>query len=536
MNEIKLLDCTLRDGGYQNDWCFGHDDLVSIFERIVEAGIDIIEVGFLDERRSFDINRSIMPDTDSVNRIYGDLDRKNTDVVAMIDYGTCSLKNIKPKSDSFLDGIRVIFKKHLRREAMEFCGQLKELGYKVFAQLVSITSYTDEEMNDLISIANRIRPYAVSMVDTYGLMHCDNLMHYFTMLDENLDPGIALGYHAHNNFQMGYSNCISMISNKTDRTLLADGSLYGMGKSAGNAPTELIAMYMNEKLGKQYHISQLLEAIDSNILQFTSQPAWGYSMFYFLSASNRCHPNYVTYLMNKRTLSVKSINEILSSLEGDKRLLYDKNYIEQLYMKYQAKDIDDTASKAQLSELLSDKDILIVGPGKSIQTEREKILDFCSCNDLIIISINYIPDYLEPDHIFVSNSKRYVQLAAALSRKKYSVIATSNVTCAGQGFDHVLNVSPLLDLNAEFIDNSLVMLLRALCGINVRKVYLAGFDGYSSSSANYYNINMEYESARQKADYLNKYTSDFIMSIRDKLAVGFLTKSRYCGENYDEQI
>ena len=129
MGDIKLLDCTLRDGGYVNDWNFGHDNLVSIFERLVDANVDMIEIGFIDERRPFDINRSIMPDTDSVNMIYGKLDRKQAMVVGMIDYGTCSLEHIKPCEESFLDGIRVIFKKHLREHAFVFCKRIKDLGY-----------------------------------------------------------------------------------------------------------------------------------------------------------------------------------------------------------------------------------------------------------------------------------------------------------------------------------------------------------------------------------------------------------------------
>ena len=240
MNNIKLLDCTLRDGGYINDWEFGHDNIVSIFERVVDAGIDIIEIGFLDDRHPFDMNRSIMPDTDSVEKIYGKLNHKSTMVVGMIDYGTCDISHIKPCSESLLDGIRVIFKKHLREEALNFCAQLKKSGYKVFAQLVAVTSYTDDEILDLIRIANTVQPYAVSMVDTYGLMHQDNLMHYFGLLNNGLDPQIGLGYHAHNNFQMGYANCITMLSNKIERLMIVDGSLYGMGKSAGNAPLELL--------------------------------------------------------------------------------------------------------------------------------------------------------------------------------------------------------------------------------------------------------------------------------------------------------
>ena len=102
------------------------------------------------------------------------------------------------------------------------------------------------------------------MVDTYGLMHQDNLQDLFvTLPDANLLPEIAIGYHAHNNFQIGYANCITMMSQKTDRMMAVDGTIYGMGKSAGNAPIELIAMYLNDRYGSNYNISQFLEAIDS---------------------------------------------------------------------------------------------------------------------------------------------------------------------------------------------------------------------------------------------------------------------------------
>ena len=78
MKQVKLLDCTLRDGGYVNDWNFGHDSMVSIFERLISSGVDILEIGFLDERRPFDRNRTIMPDTASADRLFGHLDKGST--------------------------------------------------------------------------------------------------------------------------------------------------------------------------------------------------------------------------------------------------------------------------------------------------------------------------------------------------------------------------------------------------------------------------------------------------------------------------
>ena len=146
-------------------------------------------------------------------------------------------------------------------------------------------------------------------------MHQDNLLHYFDLLNTNLDPEICLGYHAHNNFQMGYANCISMInrSNYTKRNLLVDGTIYGMGKSAGNAPIELIMMHMNGIWEGRYNIGQILEAIDSSVSQFYQNATWGYNVFFYIAALNNCHPNYVAFLMNKKTLSVKSIIELLKT-------------------------------------------------------------------------------------------------------------------------------------------------------------------------------------------------------------------------------
>lgn len=525
---VKLLDCTLRDGGYVNDWNFGHDNLISIFERLADSGVDFIEIGFLDARRAFDMNRSIMPDTQSVQKIYGKLDRKQSMIVGMIDYGTCDISNIQPCSESYLDGIRVIFKKHLREQALEYCARLKALGYKVFAQLVSVTSYSDEEMLDLIRLANEVEPYAVSMVDTYGLMHQNNLVHYFDILDKNLKPGIKLGYHAHNNFQMGYANCITMLAKDTERGILVDGSLYGMGKSAGNAPIELIAMHMNDVYGKAYNISQMLEAIDANVLQFYKPATWGYNMFYYIAAFNDCHPSYVQYLMDKRTLSVKSINDILGSLQGEKKLLYDKKYIEELYQRYQQIEVNDAKTFATLAQAFSGERVLLIGPGNSTVSEGNKIEEYKKQNDVITVSINHIPECVEPDYVFVSNAKRYVQLASRLLDGKYKLIATSNVTSASAGeFSYVLNYGNLIDRSTEIIDNSLVMVLKSLIRMKIKEVVLAGFDGYSKSESNYYHLEMEYDFIKDKADYLNEYTRAKLGEFGKEIRIRFLTRSLY---------
>ena len=530
MGKIKLLDCTLRDGGYVNDWQFGHNNIVNIFERLVSAGVDIIEVGFLDERREYDFSRTIMPNSRAVEKIFASVDAGTSMLVGMIDYGTCSLENIIPCEESILDGIRVIFKKHLRKEAMEFCGELKEKGYKVFAQLVSITSYGDDELLDLISLANRIEPYAVSIVDTYGLLHQENLKHYFTLLNGHLNANIAIGYHSHNNFQMAYANCIEFLAQKVERDMVLDGTIYGMGKSAGNAPTELLTMHMNQHYEKNYDTSQLLEAIDSSVMEFYKKTPWGYNMFYYISASNDCHPSYVSYLMNKRTLSVKSISQILDGLQSDKKLLYDEAYIEHCYIDYQTNEINDTDTYEKMAPILRGRSVLVLGPGKSIQERKEDILEKTKGMQCCTFAINFVPDLMDIQYLFLTNAKRYLMLSSRIMEELdgYEIVATSNVTSMKDEFAYNLNYGSLLDYEASIVDNSLLMLLKVLKRVNVKEIYLAGFDGYIGDGVdNYIEKNMEYIFTQEQADEINFYVKKVINDYKKSIPIYFVTDSLY---------
>lgn len=529
MNRL-LLDCTLRDGGYVNDWEFGHDKIVEIFERLVSSGVNAIEIGFLDDRRKFDINRTIMPNTEAINKIFAGLDKGNALVVAMIDYGTCKLENIQPCKDTFIDGIRVIFKEHLMYEALAYCKELKAMGYKVFAQMVSVTTYTDEKLKEYAELVNSVKPYANSMVDTYGLLHQDQLMHIFHKLDEYLDPEIIMGFHAHNNFQLGYANCIEYLTSATKRTILADGTLYGMGKSAGNAPIELLTMFMNERFGTNYDISQLLEAIDNTIMDIYRKQYWGYNLFFYIAASTKCHPNYVSFLMNKKTLSVKQILEILHSLTFEKKLLYDAKYAEQVYLAYQNVACDDKKAIKELKKALKDREVLLLGPGNNIKRERSKVKKLIAEKQPIVIAVNYAPKDIKLDYVFLTKAKRYTQLLNDLrgtENEEVKIIATSNVTKAQGTFQYVLNYGSLIDTDTEIIDNSLVMFLREAVALKVGKIYLAGFDGYSKRSDNYFDVSREYSFAKEKAGYLNDYVKEYLQSIDKKIEVDFVTKSRY---------
>lgn len=535
MKKIKLLDCTLRDGGYVNDWEFGHNNLLSIFERLADAGIDIIEIGFLDDRRPFDINRSIMPNTESSGKIWEQVTKNPGMVVGMIDYGTCKIENLQPCSETFLDGIRVIFKKHVMKEALEYCAEVEKLGYKVFAQLVSITSYSDEELAALTKLVNDVKPYAVSMVDTYGLLTPNDLLRYYEILDKNVLPEIQIGFHAHNNFQLAYANTITFMEKESSHDIIVDGTLYGMGKSAGNAPLELIAGYTNEKYKTTYDISSLLEAITESIMDFYTKNPWGYQMFYYLSAANRCHPNYVNYLYGKENLSPSKVNDILGQIKPEeKKLLYDKSLAEQTYENYMNQNIKNQKTLEELSQELSNKTLLLMGPGKNVKFQRGIIEDFINKENPVIISINYLPDDFGADYIFVTKRNRYLELTEhlhAVRNKELKIIATSNVESRVTGFEYVVDRAPLLDQKGSIKDNSFLMLLKLLKQLGIKKVSCAGFDGYSSKDDNYFNPMMEYSFLKEEAYQLNSYIKDVLNSEYKDIQIDFLTYSHYTEED-----
>lgn len=527
---LQLLDCTLRDGGFVNDWEFGHDNIVSIFERLAGAGMDIIEIGFLDERREFDMNRTIMPDGQAVETIFSGLSKRESMVVGMIDYGTLDINKLLPASESIMDGIRVIFKKKDQDKALEYCKQVMDKGYIMFVQPVSVTGYSDEEMLVLIEKVNKLNPYAMAIVDTYGLLHKGNLLHYFNLLNSHLNKEIGIGYHSHNNFQLGYANFIELMELDLDRTLTIDGSAFGMGKGAGNTAIELLVMYANDNLGGTYDMNQILEIIDQHISPKFRDIPWGYSLQYFIAALNDCHPSYVTHLTQKRTLSVKSINQILGMLKPEVKLAYHKDVIEELYLDFQRREIDDEAAMNDLRGRLLERNILLIGPGKSVQKQEKQILEYIRENNPITISINFAPEFLVPDFIFISNAKRYVHAGTAIRNLsgRSKIIAASNVTTTKQAFDYTVNYGSLLDENGVFPDNSLIMLLKLLQSLGIHSVALAGFDGYmTDEQGNYAKKKMEYRFTDDLARRVNRDVKAFLKAQSETLKVTFITDSLY---------
>ena len=360
MDRVNILDCTLRDGGYVNDFNFGQDILKDIIKKLTKASIDIIECGFL-KSGAFDKNRSLFGSIEAIREV---IDEKNTNLmyVGMIQYGEINNEEISAYDGSSIDGIRITFHEHEIEEAFVLAQQLMDKKYKIFMQPVGTMTYTDEALLALIAKINELKPFAFYLVDTLGTMYKSDLLRMFYLVDHNLNKSISVGFHSHNNLQLSFANAQELLQLNTPRKLIIDSSVLGMGRGAGNLNTELMTQYINFNFTLKYDNIEILEIIDEYIRPLSLKYQWGYDATYYIASVSGCHPNYATFLMNKQTLNAKDIHAILSNLHFEKRALFDKNYIADQYLNYMNHHIDDLGVQKEVFEEIGDKKVLLLAP------------------------------------------------------------------------------------------------------------------------------------------------------------------------------
>lgn len=520
MKNVNLLDCTLRDGGYINDWNFGYHAIISIIEKLGQTGIEIIEVGFI-KGNDYNPDKTLFPDTDCCKRV---LINKNPKVqyVGMLDMSApVPFERIKPRTKDSIDGIRVIFKKNRMNEAYEYCQYIKKQGYSLYVNFVSTDAYTDKEFIEGIEKFNTLKPYGVSIVDTFGLLKKRQLTHLVSIADNNLDKDIKLCYHAHNNLQQAFGNAEAMVEMLTKRDIVIDACVFGMGRGAGNLNLELFAEYMNENYGKNYLISPMLEVMDEHLQPFYKDKFWGYSLPLYLSASYGCHPNYAIYLAEKNTLSEKAFSELLQGISNEDKQVFSKDKADFYYKKYMNNFIDDKSDRYLLLNDLQNKRILLITPGKSLMDHYERVLNYIDDNT-VIICVNFIDASLNPQYVFTSNERRFKEIKKIDGTK---LIITSNIKDSIKA-DYIVNYSSCVGKEGVVFDNAGLMALRLLHSVGVRKVFVAGMDGYGDKEPNYYKNGFE---SRHHDDYKirNQEMSKELKEIKKFIDIEFITPTKY---------
>lgn len=527
--KIKILDCTLRDGGYINGWKFGKKTIKAIVNKLDEAQIDIIECGFLTEK-SCGEEYSLFANPKEIEEL---LTYKicNSMIVAMIAIGEKEIHPMKlPQSnEKGVTGIRLTFHNHEIDKAIEWANIIKEKGYKVFMQPVGTISYTDLELLQLVERMNRLNPYAFYIVDTLGSMTKNELLHFFYNIDTNLDASIKIGFHAHNNLQLAFSNAQELSRVQTQREVILDSSIYGMGRAAGNLPTELITHYINKNIELKYNVIKILDVYDEYISLIRKDYEWGYNIPYYIAASHKCHPNYASYLLNKQTLTMKDIEKIILSIPKENGIIFDKKLIEKLYLKYQNRSVDDKEAVLAIKKMIQDRNILILAPGKSLILESKRIQNYINETNPFIISVNFVDNRFGINACFASNHKRIEHIEEALKKdKNVTLIVTSNIELIYTESYICVDYFSYINQDEQVFDNVGLMLLKLLEKCGIRAVTLAGFDGFKSRyNENYYsdelNLKIEEDELNEKQSRIKKQLQEMqkVMELR------YLTHSVY---------
>jgi len=195
---MKILDCTLRDGGYINNWEFSQSHISKIVGALEKSNIDIIELGYLDDKKGNSINSTLFNSVVSVDNALGDL-AKIVQKVVMIDLFGFDIDKLPRQTDTKINGIRLAFHKKDSDKALVVAEKIIDLGYQLFFQPMVTKSYNDNEFIALITKANALNVYALYVVDSFGSMTLGEFQKYINLADDNLDENVKLGYHSHNN-------------------------------------------------------------------------------------------------------------------------------------------------------------------------------------------------------------------------------------------------------------------------------------------------------------------------------------------------
>ena len=285
IKEIKVLDCTVRDGGLMNKWQFSDEFVKGVYDACVEAGVDYMEIGYKSSEKAFSRNEvgpwKFCAEND-LRRVVGDNNTK-LKLSALADIGRIDYDDIPNASESVIDMMRIACYVHQMDKAIELAHHCMDKGYETTVNLMAVSKVNEHDLDEALSDLAMSRIPIVYLVDSFGSMYCESIQHLLKKYQQAL-PGKEIGIHAHNNMQLAMSNTITSLMGGA--TFL-DATLLGIGRGAGNCPVEiLIAFLKNPK----YRLLPLLKAIQEQVLPWNKKIDWGYHVPYLITGALNEHP------------------------------------------------------------------------------------------------------------------------------------------------------------------------------------------------------------------------------------------------------
>lgn len=334
---IHLLDCTLRDGGYLNNWKFGNHNIKSSIRNLIESNVEIAEIGFMRGNEDNDPDRAVWNTFDEVDK-YIPITHGLTKFAVMCEvFNPFPLEKIPVKKSNSVDIIRVIVWRQYQDEALEYCRQIIKKGYKVSIQPDRVNQYTIDEFRKLVAKFLKIRPWAIYIVDSNGFLDQEKLLEYLLAANSIMDEKVLLGYHGHNNMLQAVGTAEKFCDLAEKRGIIIDGSVTGIGRSSGNLNIEIIANYLNKKFNKNYSIKAFARIYDEVLETMGAHSAWGYSLGTFLTSVANVNPNYAEWMKKEYKLTYSEIFEIVKTFSERDKVIFNKTALLDYIVDYNQK-------------------------------------------------------------------------------------------------------------------------------------------------------------------------------------------------------
>lgn len=284
--DLKVVDCTIRDGGLINKWQFSRDMVRKVYRAVNESGADYMEIGYRASKKMFcpsEYGEWRFTEDGVVRDIIGDVEPKMP-LGVMVDIGRVEPDDIAHVDESPLDFVRVATYLKDINKAIWLANHVAEKGYESFINIMAISTVNDYELIEALKqIEEETTVTAVTVVDSYGGLFPDTSKHLVDTFNSTLKTK-KTGFHAHNSLQLGFANTITAVENGA---LFCDGTINGIGRGAGNCPLELILAWLKNP---KYNVEPIFQSIQDVFVELENEIEWGYIIPYMITGMLNEHP------------------------------------------------------------------------------------------------------------------------------------------------------------------------------------------------------------------------------------------------------
>lgn len=287
-NNIKVLDCTIRDGGLINDHLFEDNLILGVYQACIDAGIDYMELGYKADNKIFARDKFGAwkhCDEDDIRRLVGDND-SDLKLSVMADAEKTEYKrDIVPKDKSVVDLVRVATYIYQIPTAIDMIKDAHDKGYEVSANLMAVSNSPDSELQEALDLLVQTPARIIVIVDSYGSLYPQQIRDYTRRYLKTAEKtGLEVGIHAHNNLQLAFANTIEAAASGATRL---DATMNGIGRGAGNCSMELLLSYLKHP---KYNIRPILQCIQDHFVPLREKIEWGCMIPYLITANFNQHP------------------------------------------------------------------------------------------------------------------------------------------------------------------------------------------------------------------------------------------------------